>query len=426
MPAPRFALLVACVTTLCSLALTARRAAAQTEDVFRLYSDRVVKIEVQEVGSAAKASIGSGFFVGERGLVLTNFHVVAELVHRPDAYRARLGLGDGDADSPLEVLNVDVVHDLALVRTELPNATFLLLAAEDPPQGMRLYALGHPLDLGLNIVEGTYNGFLQHARDERIHFTGSLNPGMSGGPAMTRDGAVVGVNVATAGEQVSFLVPVVWARKLIEETMAPEFEPPDSMLARVREQMLAHQSSFVADLVSREPPSVTLGGIGLPTKPARFFNCWADAYREDGLAYQTVDHQCSSDDYFFVSDELVSGRLWFYHRLLTSEELSRFQFAALYTDQFQATYHGMEGGEREVTPFRCHTDTLRERGLTFKTSFCLRGYRSLEGLYDLVFKAAVLGRPKEGLETALTASGVSYESATSLVRWYLGSIAWAE
>ena len=85
----------------------------------------------------------------------------------------------------------------------------------------------------------------------------------------------------------------------------------------------------------------------LPTEPALFFDCWADAYREDSATYETVDHQCSTDDYIFVSDELVSGQLWFYHRLLTSDELNRFQFASLYTTDFQQTYHGMGGGESE-------------------------------------------------------------------------------
>ena len=67
------------------------------------------------------------------------------------------------------------------------------------------------------IVEGTYNGLVEHSYTDRIHFTGALNPGMSGGPAVTAGGAVVGVNVATrrGGQLISFLVPARFAEALL-------------------------------------------------------------------------------------------------------------------------------------------------------------------------------------------------------------------
>jgi serine protease Do len=397
-----------------------------TEDVFRRFSDRVVKIEVQESGSAAKASIGSGFFVSADGHLITNYHVVSDVVRHPDRYRARLVLDEDEEGTPLEVLNVDVAHDLAVARVSRQTPSFFTLAPSETPQGLRLYSMGHPLDLGLNIVEGTYNGFLKHALDQRIHFTGSLNPGMSGGPAITGNGKVVGVNVATAGEQVSFLVPVKWALSLLDETRAPGFHLETSLLQVVRRQIFEYQERFVSELVSTPPPRVNLGGFELPTRPAPYFNCWADSYREEGRTYETLDHQCSTDDYIFVSDELASGQIWFYHRLLKSDELNRFQFSNLYTADFRTTYHGMEGSESEVTPFRCNTDTIRAGGLTFKAVFCLRRYKKLDALYDLVFKAAVVGKPLVGLETALMASGVSYENAEALVSWYMDAVSWSE
>ncbi len=396
-----------------------------TEDVFSRFSNRVVKIEVQETGSKAKASIGSGFFVSGDGHLVTNYHVISQVVQHPDRYGASYFDGN-DVPIPVEVLDVDVAHDLAVVKADTVSPAFFQLEPVDAPQGLRLYSMGHPLDLGLNIVEGTYNGFLTHALDERINFTGSLNPGMSGGPAITADGRVIGINVSTAGEQVSFLVPIKWAMTLSAHTGMPGFERASSLLSTVRDQIFEYQKHYVSVLLASSPPTVQLGSFVLPTEPAAFFDCWADAYREDSATYETVDHQCSTDDYIFVSDELVSGQLWFYHRLLTSEELNRFQFASLYTSDFQQTYHGMGGSESELTRFRCHTDTVRQNELTFKTVFCLRGYRKLESLYDLVFKAAVVGHPHTGLETALMASGVSYDNAEALVRWYMDTISWSE
>jgi hypothetical protein len=396
-----------------------------TEDVFRRFSDRVVKIEVQEVGSAAKASLGTGFYVSASGYLITNYHVISALVHDPDRYIAKALKEDKDEIS-LELLYIDVVHDLAILKAEEEVASFFSLVPVDPPQGLRVYSLGHPLDLGLNIVEGTYNGFLKHAFDKRINFTGSLNPGMSGGPAITGEGEVIGINVASAGEQVSFLVPVKWSIELLDLAASPDFEIPESFLELARKQVLDWQDRYISNLMAQPPPTVELDEFELPTRPASFFNCWADASRESDTPYETTDHRCSTDDYIYVSQELVSGRIWFHHRLLTSNQLNRFQFSSLYTDFFDTSYLGLGGSEKEVTLFQCHRGAFQQSSMKFKAVICLRRYKKLEGVYDAVLKAALVGRPLMGLETTLLLSGVSYENAEAMVQWYLSSISWIE
>ncbi len=59
-----------------------------------------------------------------------------------------------------------------------------------------------------------------------------------------------------------------------------------------------------------------------------------------------------------------------------------------------------------------------------KTIFCARAYRQLPGLYDVVFRLAVLGRAKVGLLSTLTMSGVTFPNAQSMVRRYLGAFKW--
>ncbi len=167
------------IVRLAVLLLAAQERDAATTDVFRRYSDHVVKIEVAEQSSGAKAELGSAFFVTSRGHLVTNYHVIAKLIHDPDRYRAELVDASGARDS-VAVLAVDFVHDLAPLASPR-RAPHFSLGPTRLAQGRRLYALGHPRDLGLAIVEGTYNGRLQHTLYERIHFTGSLNPGMSGG-----------------------------------------------------------------------------------------------------------------------------------------------------------------------------------------------------------------------------------------------------
>ena len=84
----------------------------------------------------------------------------------------------------------------------------------------------------------------------------------------------------------------------------------------------------------------------------------------------------------------------------------------------------MAGNEEEVTRFECKSGALRRGEITFKTAFCARGYKKLRGLYDVVFKAAVLGPDHSGLETELEISGVSFEKAVDLTKGYLEMITW--
>src|SRR5687768_525245 len=157
---PALAPVVAVILLLLSPAwtiLAAQTGSIATADVFRRYADRVVKIQVVETASAAKASIGSGFFVTERGHIVTNYHVVSDLIHAPERYRAEVIEGQGPP-RVVTVLGVDVVHDLALLAADYRPRTHFTLGPASVEQGNRLYSLGHPEDLGLSIVEGTYNG----------------------------------------------------------------------------------------------------------------------------------------------------------------------------------------------------------------------------------------------------------------------------
>ncbi len=131
----------------------------ETQKVFGKYSDRVIKIQLVEKNSGAKAVIGSGFFVDPDGRIITNYHVVSKMVLHPDRYRAELVETAGEL-RPLSVLSVDVINDLALVRVEANGVPFFTIADREPQQGTRLYSMGYPLDIGLSIVEGTYNGLM--------------------------------------------------------------------------------------------------------------------------------------------------------------------------------------------------------------------------------------------------------------------------
>lgn len=394
----------------------------ETQHVFSRYFDRVVKVQVLEKVSGTKAVIGSGFFVNVNGDVITNFHVIANLIHHPDRYRAEV-INNKGISFPVSITSIDVINDLAVVRTGVRSDAFFDISKVSLKQGLRLYSLGFPLDIGISIVEGTYNGFLEHALYKKIHFTGSLNPGMSGGPAITSDGRVVGINVATAGEQVSFLVPVEKAVKLIEDA---QYVKEKDFIKAIRSQLLEHQNNYFPDTLIRSGEKVQLGRYRLSSKPAQFFNCWGDSKQEEKDPYRIIEHQCSTEDNIYISSGQRSGVIRFHHRLITSDKMNSFQFSKLYSSFFNQSIAQDWKSKDEVTKFFCKTGNVKKEDMTFRTVFCLRGYKKLEGLYDAVFKAAVIGIRNEGIETNLYLSGVTFEKAVMLSRDYMEAITWAQ
>lgn len=326
-----------------------------TSTVFARYSDRILKIQIIETSSNAKVSIGTGFFVSADGLMLTNYHVVSDRVQERDDHRVEIVEADGSTRA-VEVIAVDVVHDLAVLRTGRPAAGHFTLGTVALRQGERLYSLGHPSDLGLSIVEGTYNGNLQHTLYPKIHFTGSINPGMSGGPAITNAGRVVGVNVSTMGEQRSFLVPEAQATALLARVQTPGFTPAAELLDEVAAQLREYQQAYLGALFETEPRMVDFGPFRVMTDPAPVFRCWGGAERsderDDEPMYTEIWHRCGTDDDVFIADDQSSGVVELVHVALTSTKLNPAQFSTLYSARFG--YDDTPGGDEKHEIGRAH------------------------------------------------------------------------
>lgn len=397
-----------------------------TSTVFARYSDRILKIQIIETSSNAKVSIGTGFFVSADGLMLTNYHVVSDRVQERDDHRVEIVEADGSTRA-VEVIAVDVVHDLAVLRTGRPAAGHFALGTVALRQGERLYSLGHPSDLGLSIVEGTYNGNLQHTLYPKIHFTGSINPGMSGGPAITNAGRVVGVNVSTMGEQRSFLVPEAQATALLARVQAPGFTPAAELLDEVAAQLREYQQAYLGKLFETEPRMVDFGPFRVMTDPAPVFRCWGGAERsderDDEPMYTEIWHRCGTDDDVFIADDQSSGVVELVHVALTSTKLNPAQFGTLYSARFG--YDDTPGGdEKHVTSWKCTTRNVSAARTPVRAVLCLRGLKKIPGLYDGVLKVALLGRSNAGLISTLTLSGASWENIERLTSRYLERVAW--
>ncbi len=393
-----------------------------TADLYARWRDRLVQVQVIDRASGSRAGMGSGFFAGEPGWILTNFHVIADLVNQADRYEARYVRESGEEGS-LELLTVDVIHDLAVLRAADLAPPPLPLAGASPRKGSRLYSMGYPYDIGLTIVEGTYNGMMERSLYDKLHFTGSINPGMSGGPALNAAGEVVGMNVSTAGDQVSFLVPARFAGELLARTAQPR-AATESLDQAITRQLTANQAEVARRLLHNPGREAELDRFRVPGALADWITCWGN--RQEGVPDELdlVYYRCQTQDDIFLSDSLSTGIVRYQHDLLFAGGLHPVRFYRQLEDRGYYAQLRLDGDESTVTNYRCRSRFVGSEALPFRATFCVRAYRRYEGLYDVYLTLSSLVDDDEALQSTLVLAGFDWTNATALSRRFIESARW--
>ncbi len=408
------------------LAAVAAVAWAETdpaETVFAASEDRVFQIRVLDRATGNKASIGSGFHARSPGLVVTNFHVVAEAIFEPQRYRVEY-VASNEVSGPLELRSVDVVHDLAVLQAPDLSTAPLKLRRGAIPQGTRIFSMGNPRDLGMTITGGAYNGPMEGSLYDKLMFSGSLNPGMSGGPALDRAGHVVGVNVATGGDDLGFLVPAQRLRKLLDE--ADDAGAADRGLeARIESQLRANQSRYMEELLAGEWQTRAFGPVRLPGEIAPFVQCWGQTSDEESTPYRVSRSQCATKDRIYLSRGFDTGRIAYRYRLINSDSLNPWRFYELYSQQYRRAQDFSGPEASDVTEFTCRDRFLRVADRPWKGAFCARRYKRFPAVFDSFLTLALVTDAARGVVIQVALTGVSREHAQRFVEKFLEHVTWA-
>ena len=149
--------------------------------------------------------LGSGFIAwrdGNGSYLLTANHVVEGHLIGDVTVSRKGGSWSG------EVSAVDPKHDLAVIRISAkPSGAQPLWQTprtRPPRAGDQLLLLGSPYGLYGTVT----TGIVSRVTGRAIQTDAAANPGNSGGPALDKEGHVVGVLVAGGGENINFAVPI--------------------------------------------------------------------------------------------------------------------------------------------------------------------------------------------------------------------------
>ncbi len=166
------------------------------------------------------SALGSGFIIDEKGIVVTNNHVI----QGAEDIFVRV---NGDKDFKAKVLGADAGMDLAVLQIE-SDEKFKPVKfgnSNNSRIGDWVIAIGNPFGLGGTVTAGIIsarNRSIGLSRyEDFIQTDASINQGNSGGPLFNMDGEVVGINTAILGQSgsigIGFAIPANSAKKVINQ-----------------------------------------------------------------------------------------------------------------------------------------------------------------------------------------------------------------
>ncbi len=165
----------------------------------------------------ASNSQGTGFFITDEGLVLTNRHVVSGAFNKEISIETVTGRSYTG-----KVVYISREDDFAIIDVsgfDLPKA-LPICYSNYPTAGEEVVALGSPRGLTNTVTRGIVSALRRSNSDfDSVAMTGSsliqtdaaINPGNSGGPLLNENGEVIGVNTfqQTSSQGLNFAVSII-------------------------------------------------------------------------------------------------------------------------------------------------------------------------------------------------------------------------
>ncbi len=166
------------------------------------------------------AALGSGFIIDEKGIVITNNHVIQDA----EDIIVRV---NGDKEFKAEVIGADPLSDIAVLKLD-SNEKFIPVKFGNSDKariGDWVIAIGNPFGFGGTVTSGIIsarNRSLGLTRyEDYIQTDASINSGNSGGPLFDLNGDVIGINTAILGRSgsigIGFAIPSNSAKIVIDQ-----------------------------------------------------------------------------------------------------------------------------------------------------------------------------------------------------------------
>lgn len=178
-----------------------------SKEIINNYQKAIIQI-------ATQTGTGTGFYLKEYDIIVTNSHVVGD--------DAEVTIAGKSFDRALSrVWYTDRKHDLAFLQPP-QNVDFpeiRLGSYENLKDGDPVIAIGHPYGLSYSATQGVISK-VDRIRDglRFIQIDAAINPGNSGGPLVNYNAEVIGINsfIIRGGDNLGFALPVNYLRQALD------------------------------------------------------------------------------------------------------------------------------------------------------------------------------------------------------------------
>lgn len=175
------------------------------EQIYSKCSPAVFYIEIYDIKDT-KIKTGSGFFIDDSGLAVTNYHVIN------GAAKAVITTSDGKEYNVAGIYDYSKDKDLALIKIDGTNFSYLEMADSDKVlTGADVYAIGSPLGYKNSFSAGLISSASRDLEGKNfIQTTAAISSGSSGGALLDKTGKVIGVTTATAinAQNINLALPI--------------------------------------------------------------------------------------------------------------------------------------------------------------------------------------------------------------------------
>ena len=371
---------------------------ADTNNAYNKIGPLIFQVKTAASENSEKSSYGSGFVVGNDGLLITNYHVVVD--HFWNSETSKIFVKIKDKNFEATVKKIDIVNDLALIQINHIFSEKIKLASEPLAKGDEIYTLGLPEDLEWTVVAGVYNGLTKSGPRDLFYMSTALNHGMSGGPTVNKKYELVAVNASVKkdGALISFGVPLDAVKKIIK---APQ--PMMSERLRVIESQLAgFQEQMTTQILMAFENKKKLNGALIPDF-TKWFKCWGSTENASKLKFQRQTESCSNDfGSIMVSDEVEEGFFRAVFGSVVNKSLNSVAWQELKTKDFlgRSKKYLLAGfydskGDLTFSKAKCKSENIKNGSSSLLVDLCYQKVNELDDISDakiVIYKQINRGR----------------------------------
>ena len=188
-------------------------------------------------GSSDQTGSGSGVVYSSDGYIITNYHVIEDVVQSGSKGKIEVFIGDSDSTPyTANVIGYSISTDLAVLKINATGLTPIEIGnSDDLKVGQFVIAMGSPggLDFRGSVTYGVVSGLNRVVSSDSevklIQTDAAINPGNSGGALLDTNGRLIGINsskiVSTGFEGMGFSIPVNTVIEKCEKMISKQSKP---------------------------------------------------------------------------------------------------------------------------------------------------------------------------------------------------------